>query len=227
MVIEIWSDFSCPFCYIGKKKLKKALLRNNLENKVKIIYKAFELNPNASDVVKNIGVQAFLENKGGNIHQIKAMFASITNFAKEYGLNYNMDKITMTSTRKAHRISKWAKEFNKEEDLVEQFMHHYFVLGANLAENAQIIEIVKKINLDENAVLNILGSKQYDDEVAQDINEAQLLKISGVPYFLINGKFSISGAVADEKFDEILIKAYNDEKNNQNDDLSCKDDCAF
>ena len=208
MVIEIWSDFACPFCYIGKKKLEKALNNFEHKDKVKIEFKSYELNPNAPLETNDKGYEAFAKLKGMPIDQVKQMFNQLTLTAQAYDLDYQMNEIVMTSTRKAHRLAKWAKTKNKEAELTEELFNAYFSEGLNIANNKTLLNLVEKVGLDVNEAKDVLNNNLFEDEVANQINEGKSLGVRGVPFFVFNRKFAISGAQPDEHFNEALKKAY-------------------
>src|SRR5690554_3559804 len=208
MVIEIWSDFACPFCYIGKKKLEKALNKFEHKDKVEIVFKSYELNPNAPLETSDKGYEAFAKLKGMPIDQVKQMFNQLTLTAQAYNLDYQMNEIVMTSTRKAHRLAKWAKTKNMEAELTEKLFNAYFSEGLNIADNNVLLTFVKELNLDVNEAENVLNNNLFDDVVIKEINEGKSLGVRGVPFFVFNRKFAISGAQPDEHFNEALKKAY-------------------
>lgn len=229
MKIEIWSDFACPFCYIGKKKIEKALKNFKHKDKVEVVYKAYELSPNFDDKVQGVGVEAFAKLKGIDLEQARKMYNTVALRAQEYDLDYQVDDIVMVSTRKAHRLAKWANEFNKEAEISEKIFNAYFVLGLNINDNDVLLSFVKELNLDEEKALEVLNSKKYDDVVSDQIKKAQAIGVQGVPFFVFDRKFAISGAQRDDIFEQALNKAYEEYKPKfetvgDKDDASCGPD---
>lgn len=208
MVIEIWSDFACPFCYIGKKKLEKALNNFEHKDKVEVVFKSYELNPNAPLETNEKGYEAFSKLKGMPIEQVRQTFNQLTLTAQAYDLDYQMNEIVMTSTRKAHRLAKWAKTKNKEAELTEELFNAYFSEGLNIADNNVLLSFVEELNLDVKEAEDVLNNNLFEEEVANQINEGKSLGVRGVPFFVFNRKFAISGAQPDEHFNEALKKAY-------------------
>ena len=228
MKIEIWSDYVCPFCYIGKRKLEKALKQFDYSNQVEIVFKAYELNPYAPEIPDGVGYEGFAKAKNITIEKAKAMMDPIVGVASQYGLEYHMDKTLMINTHKAHRLAKWARTFNKEIELSELLMNANFKLGLNLADNDVLLGLVKEIGLDPTLALKVLESNEFSDVVKAEFEEASELGVRGVPFFVFNRKYAISGAQPDEQFVLALKKAYEDsvtfEELATDEDQLCGDD---
>lgn len=208
MKIEIWSDFACPFCYIGKRKLEKAIENFAHKDKIEVIYRSYELNPNAQEEANNKGYEAFSETKGVSLDEAKQMFDQLEKTAKAYGLDYKMSEILMVSTRKAHRLAKWANTFNKEHEFTELVFDAYFTKGENIAKDEVLLGFVEKIDLNKEEAKKVIKENQFNDVVTNQINEGVSLGLRGVPFFVFNRKFAVAGAQPDEHFVEALNKAY-------------------
>lgn len=208
MIIEIWSDFVCPFCYIGKRKLEKALKDFKYQDKVQIIFKAYELNKDAPLYPIGEGYAAFATTKGISVNEAKRMMDPVKDFAAQYGLDYQLEKTKMMKTITAHRLAKWARTFNKEYELTEALMHSYFTKGANLADKETLLSLVKSVGLNEKESLEVIESDRYLDVVETEIYEARLIGIQGVPFFVFDQKYAIAGAQVDELFVQTLEKAF-------------------
>jgi len=211
MKIEIWSDFACPFCYLGKKKLEKAIAAFPHKENIEVIYKAYELSPNLTEDSNLVGIDGFVKTKGVEREQAVQSFAGITNAAKAYGLNYQMDKIKMVKTYKAHRLAKWANTHNLEAELSELLFDAYFIKGENLADNDLLLSLVDKLGLNRNDALKVLESNEFSDVVDAQISESRRFGVRGVPFFVFNRKFAVSGAQSDEHFTSALQQAYEEE----------------
>lgn len=208
MKIEIWSDFACPFCYIGKRKLEKAIEAFPHKDKIEIIYRAYELNPDAQNEAEARGAAAFSLAKGRSLEETKKMFNQITITAKGYGLEYNMEDIVMTSTKKAHRLAKWAKEHNKEPEFTELIFQAYFTHGENIANDDVLLKYVKQIGLNVIEAKKVITDNLFAEDVTSEINKGVSLGLKGVPFFVFDRKFAIAGAQPDEYFAEALEEAY-------------------
>lgn len=205
--IEIWSDVVCPFCYIGKKKIEQAVAKLGAEDKVEITWHSFQLDPDFP-ADKAIPSMSYLsERKGYPIDQVVAMSGQLTAQGKAYGIQFNFDSALTFNTLNAHRLIQWAKTQHKANELKEAFMIAYFSNGTDLTLEENVLSVVKKAGLDEEAAANVLASSDYLPEVNADILRAQKLGISGVPYFLINGSQPIYGAQSDAVFENALAAA--------------------
>lgn len=211
MKIELWSDFGCPFCYIGKTRFDNALQKFKYKDKVEVIYKAYMLNPYAPKFMEKTPAEAFAQGHNMTVEQAKERFNMFINAAKTVGLNYDYENIQMTNTFDAHRLAKWANTLNKEPEITTRFMKAYFEEGKNLADFDTLIDLVKEVDLDENEAKKILQSNQYADLVNDQITEARQVGVRGVPFFVINRKYGISGAQQEEYFAQALEQIYNEQ----------------
>lgn len=216
MKIEIWSDYVCPFCYIAKRKLERALEDFPNKDKIEIVYRAYQLSPDALEYPSKIGYEAFAEEKGIDIMKAKEMYGPVTNFAKQYDLYYQTDKLIMSNTMKAHRLTKLASGTKMEKEFVDALYNAHFERALNISDNDTLVEIATKYGLDKERVLEVLNSDEYKPEVLEDISLAKELGVTGVPFFVFNQKYAIYGAQRDEVFKDTLIKAYNEFSNNKN-----------
>lgn len=203
MKIEVWSDFACPFCYLGETRLENALKQVGGEN-FEIVFKSYQLDPGLDKKPTLNAVEYFKQRKGFNDEQVRAMFAQVTNAAKGDGLVYNMEKTVMTNTLDAHRLAKWAATFNKEKQLTTLLMKYYFTDGKDLADHKVLLEAVKELKLDPIIAESVLGSNQFIDDVVGQIRQAGEFGINSVPFFVIDREYGISGAQSTEYFVEAI-----------------------
>lgn len=233
MKIEIWSDFACPFCYIGKARFEEALSSFKHKNKVEIIYKAYQLNPDAPQVMKGTAYEAFAKGHGTTVEQAKERFKMFTQNAKSVGLVYNYDKVQMTNTFDAHRLTKWAKTFGKEEALITRLMKAYFTDGKNLADYETLADLSTEVGLQKDRALEVLNKNEYKDQVKDEQLEARQIGVQGVPFFVLNRKYGISGAQQTAYFKQALEQIWAEENplqtiGNQDENQSCDhDECGF
>jgi predicted DsbA family dithiol-disulfide isomerase len=208
MKIEIWSDVMCPFCYIGKRKFEAALEQFENKENVEVVWKSFQLNPAMkTDPSKNI-TEYLAEIKGWSIQQAKEMNAHVTNMAKEVGLHYDFEKAIVANSFDAHRLIQLAKKHGKGDAAEEQLFKAYFTEGKNTDDHKTLLEIGQSIGLDELEIKEVLASNQFSEEVKKDINEAQQIGVRGVPFFVVDRKYGVSGAQPSEIFLETLTKAW-------------------
>lgn len=228
MKIEVWSDFACPFCYIGKTRFEQALNEFKQKNEVEVIYKAYQLNPNAPKQMVGDAVQSFAKSHGMSANDAKQRFKMFEQNAKSVGLTYNYDIIQMTNTFDAHRVAKYANQFGLEPKLTTRLMKAYFTDGKNVADKNTLIELSVEVGLNEEAVRKVIEENQFADQVKSEMMEARQVGVQGVPFFVINRKYGISGAQATDYFLQALKQIYEEEKPIQkleaDESASCSDD---
>jgi len=208
MKVEIWSDVMCPFCYIGKRRFEDALQNSGHKDDIEIEWKSFQLNPNMkTDPSVNID-QYLARVKGWSLEQAKEMNAHVTGMAAEAGLTYNFDRAIVANSFNAHRFTHLAKKYGLGNAAEEQLFKAYFTDGKNTDDIPTLIELGTAIGLDAAEVKQTLESDAFADEVKHDIYEAQQLGISGVPFFVMNRKYGVSGAQAVPVFEQTIEKAF-------------------
>lgn len=212
MKIQIWSDFSCPFCYLGKTRLEKAIAQSGFQDSVVLEYQSFQLNPNAPKQTTLTAAEAFVKEKGVSLKEAQEMFAYVGQQFQAEAIEVKMDEIKMTSTFDAHRVAKYAKEMGKDSEYTALMMKAYFEEGKNIADHQVIGAIAKQVGLDKDEVQAILSSNRYAQQVTDEINQAQSLGVRGVPFFVINGKYAISGAQPIAIFEQALNQVHQEEQ---------------
>lgn len=215
MKVEIWSDVMCPWCYIGKRKFEKALEQFPQKDRIEVEWKSFQLNPDMeTDPSKNI-IDYLVEAKGITADHATQMLDNVTNVAAEVGLEYHMDKAVLANSFDSHRFIQFAKKNKKGDEAEEQLFHAYFTEGKNTADHDTLIDLGVKIGLDAGAVKSVLDSNQYADEVRKDVYEAQQVGARGVPFFVLDRKYAVSGAQQSDTFLGALQKSFQEwEKEN-------------
>jgi predicted DsbA family dithiol-disulfide isomerase len=208
MKVEIWSDVMCPFCYIGKRRFEDALQKSVHKDEIEVEWKSFQLNP-AMVTSPDTNINQYLAKvKGWSIEQAEEMNAYMTNMAAEAGLTYNFDKAVVANSFKAHRFTHLAKTHGLGDAAEEQLFKAYFTDGKNTDDIDTLIELGIAIGLDATEIKQTLESDAYAGEVKQDIAEAQRLGISGVPFFVLDRKYGISGAQTPDVFVGTIEKAF-------------------
>jgi len=206
MKVEIWSDVMCPFCYIGKRKFEKGLEQFEHKNEVEIIWKSFQLDSNIqTDSTKTVH-QFLAERKGISAEQAKQMNDRVTLIAKEVDLIYNFDNAIVANSFDAHRFSHFAKQKGLQNEAEEILFKSYFTDGKNTADYNILISIGYDIGLDANEVKQMLENNLFTEEVKHDIYEAEQFGIGGVPFFVFDRKYAVSGAQSSDVFLQTLNK---------------------
>ncbi|MCJ8012057.1 DsbA family oxidoreductase [Paenibacillus sp. KQZ6P-2] len=227
MKVEVWSDFACPFCYIGKRRFEAALEGFEHKNEVEVVFRSFELDPNAPRENEH-DMHTILANKYGmSIEKAKSMNDNLTEQAKAVGLTYHFDTMQVTNTFDAHRLTHWAGEFGKRYDMTERLLKAYFTDSELLGDRAVLALLAGEIGLDAKAAADMLESDAYKEDVREDESQASKLGISGVPFFVVNEKYGISGAQPAEVFTEALANIWKEDHPltmvEGSDDLACQD----
>ncbi|WP_085993495.1 DsbA family oxidoreductase [Oceanobacillus senegalensis] len=211
MKIEVWSDFVCPFCYIGKRKLEHAMEKFPSKDRIVVYYKSYQLDPNAKHIPGKDFYETFSELKGIPLEQVTAMNNQVAQQATKVGLTYNFDTMKYCNTFDAHRVAKLAEEKGKNKEITERFLHAYFTQSRLLSDHDTLIELAGEVGLDKNEVKDVLESNRFSKDVREDINVAQQIGVQGVPFFVFNEKFAVSGAQPEEVFSEVLEKVWEEE----------------
>ncbi len=212
MKIEIWSDIACPFCYIGKRKLEKAIHKLQDASAIQIEWKSFQLNP---DLITNEGQNslAYLsETKGWSREQTLQMTAQVAAMGRQEGLEFDFEHTVVSNTKQAHRLLHFAKENGKQNELKERLFQAYFVEGKNIDQQETLLQCAESVGLVKAEAKQVLDSARFDPEIDQDVYEARLIGVQGVPFFVFDRKFGISGAQPDEVFDRTLQQALDEVK---------------
>jgi predicted DsbA family dithiol-disulfide isomerase len=200
----------CPFCYIGKKRFEDALKQFSGAGNVEVEWKSFQLNPDLkTDTSKNLN-QFLAEHKGISIEKAAEMNAYVTNMAKDSGLEYHLERAIPANSFDAHRISHLAKKAGVQNELEELLFAAYFTEGKNTADHNVLRELALKAGCSESEVNAVLGSQQYAEEVERDIQEAQAIGVRGVPFFVFNRKYAVSGAQATDAFLQTLQQVHSE-----------------
>lgn len=221
MKVEIWSDVMCPFCYIGKRKFELALSQFPYKDQVEVEWKSFQLNPAQKTQPGKSVTQYLAEIKGWTLSYAKQMNDYVTGLAKEVGLDYDFDKAVVANSFDAHRLLQLAKTKGKGDELEERLFKAYFTEGKNTADYDTLVNLAEEIGLDTKEVREVLSGTQFKEEVLKDIYEARQVGVSGVPFFVINQKYAVSGAQAPETFLKALKTSWEEqEKENAQTKLS-------
>ncbi len=208
MTVEIWSDVMCPFCYIGKRKFEAALVEFPNRDNIQLVWKSFQLAPEMkTDTTKSIH-EYLSEHKGFSLQEAKQMNDHVTQLASEVGLIYNFDKSIVANSFNAHRFTHFAKQNGKQNEAEEKLFQAYFTEGKNIDNYSTLIQLGAEIGLDTTALKTVLESEMYADEVKQDVYEAKQVGVRGVPFFVFNRKYAVSGAQESQLFLQTLEKSF-------------------
>jgi predicted DsbA family dithiol-disulfide isomerase len=224
MKITYWSDFACPYCYIGNTRLKRAIDDLNLD--VEFDIRAFELDQNAPANVQSTTVERFAKKYGLSPEDAQRQVSQISGLGQDEGIDFKYETTLYTNTRDAHRLIKLAqsKYPDKVEQLSESLFNAYFVENLKLADKDVLLEISLNAGLDENDVKDVLDSDLYNIDVENDEDTALSVGIHAVPFYLFDNKYSVPGALSYDDFKKVLSQiAGENEVGEDKDASSCSD----
>ena len=209
LVVEVWSDIACPWCYVGKRRLEQALARFPHADQVSVRYRAFQLDPSAPAVDDGSLTHAerLARKYGTSTAQAQAMTDRLVNVAAQDGLQMDFGILKMGNTFDAHRLLQLARERGRGAELKERLLRAYFCEGARLGEHGELLRLASEVGLEPDEVQGVLSSDQYSREVRADQAQARSYGISGVPFFVL-GRYGVSGAQPAELLLEALNKAW-------------------
>ena len=202
--IDIWSDIACPWCYIGKRKFEAGA--EAFAGEVEVTYHSFELAPDTPVDFDGSELDFLAQYKGMSPEQVKPMLDRVTDIAKDVGLDYDYDALQHTNTIKAHQLIHFAKAHGKQLEAKERLLKAYFVEGRHVGRTDDLADLAEEIGLDRAQAKRALQNDEYLDDVRTDQQQAIGYGIRGVPFFVIDGKYGVSGAQEAKTFTEVLNK---------------------
>jgi predicted DsbA family dithiol-disulfide isomerase len=215
MKIEIWSDIACPWCYIGKRRLERALAaRAGGEEvggdvggeEIEITWRSFELDP-AAPASRDESLEEILSRKYGmSVEKARQMQEHMTTVAAAEGLDFRFDAVKPGSTFDAHRLIHHAASEGRQDEMKERLLRAYFTDGISMGDHAALAEAAADVGLDAGEARAALASDRYADDVRRDQARARELGIGGVPFFLFNGELGVSGAQPPEVFAQVFAE---------------------
>jgi len=205
--IDIWSDIACPWCYIGKRNLETGLAAVAADEdapEVKVTFHSFELSPDTPVDFDGDEVDFLAGHKGMPRDQVQQMLSHVTGVAEKAGLEYRFDLLQHTNTVKAHELLHFAKAKGLQHEMEERLMSAYFTEGKHVGRIDDLVELAAEVGLDAEEAREALESDRYLPAVRQDQDQARAYGIQGVPFFVIDGQYGISGAQPPAAFENVL-----------------------
>ncbi len=194
MQVEIWSDVVCPWCYLGKRRFEQALDAFDHRDQVDVVYRSFELDPSAPTNVSTPTVDLLAGKYGMSIQQANDAQRQMEQRAAADGLTFNMDGLLSGNTRDAHRLLHLAKARGRQPELTERLHRAYFTEQTSIFDHSSLSALAVEVGLDSDEVERVLAGDEYAHEVAEDEAIAGQLGATGVPFFVIDRRYGISGA---------------------------------
>jgi predicted DsbA family dithiol-disulfide isomerase len=210
--IDVWSDIACPWCYIGKRNLENGLAAAAQDDdapQVEITYHSFELSPDTPIDFDGSSADFLAQHKGISAEQAREMNDRVAQIAKDQAdLHYRFDLQQHTNTVKAHELIHFAKAHGKQVEMTERLMSAYFVEGRHVGRIDELVELAGSVGLDEAAARDALENDEFLPAVRQDQAQAAAYGINGVPFFVIDGKYGVSGAQPSDAFTQVARQVW-------------------
>jgi len=208
MKVEIWSDFVCPFCYIGKKKFETALAQFAHKEHIVTEFRSFELDPHADSSARMNTYEMLSKKYGMTIEQAKASSDNLVQQAAAVGLTFRFDGALSLNTFDAHRLAQYGESQGRGAEMSERLFRAYFTDNEDISDKARLVELAVEAGLDEAGAKAVLETEQFADVVRGQEEEGSRLGIRGVPFFVIDRKYAVSGAQSPAVFLDTLNKAW-------------------
>ena len=202
--VDIWSDVACPWCYIGKRKFEAAV--EAFPGEVEVEYHSYQLSPNTPTDYHGSHEDYLATHLGVDAARARQMTERVTGIAAQVGLAYDYDQLTTTNTWTAHELLHFAKAHGKQVELKEELLRSYFVGGGHVGDVDELVALAESIGLDGAAARAALESHEYEAAVRGDIEQAAAYGITGVPFFVFEEKYGVSGAQETATFASVLAQ---------------------
>jgi predicted DsbA family dithiol-disulfide isomerase len=202
--VDIWSDIQCPWCYIGKRRFEAGVVAASAH--VEVEYHSFELAPDTPLDFVGSPIDYLVQRKGIPRERAVAMNDHVTRLAAEVGLEYHLDRAKQVNTVRAHELLHFAKASGRQLELVERLFRAYFTESRNLGSIPELVSLAADVGLDPGEAERVLTARTYLAAVKADVRQAARYGIQGVPFFVINGRYGVSGAQPAETFAAVLAQ---------------------
>lgn len=207
LTVLVWSDVVCPFCYIGKRRLERALAQWPGGDGVRVVWKSFQLQPDAVNDPSKNSLQNLVERKGWTMEAALAAATNLAERGKTVGLEFDFANTKVANTFDAHRLAHFAASRGLGDAMHERLFRAYFTEGRNIGDHGTLVELATEAGLAAVEAADVLASGRFAEDVRRDIDEALQLGINGVPFFVFAGRYAVSGAQDVEVFLDVLGKA--------------------
>lgn len=208
MKVDIWSDVICPWCYVGKRRLEAAIAQFAHGSEIELEWHSFELDPTSAPEHRGDNASRLARKYGMSVEQAQASIDNLTRIGAEEGLKFRFDRARSGNTFDAHRLIHLAHDRGLQDQVKERLMQAYFTDGELISDHETLIRVVSEVGIEAAEIRLALDSDKYGDAVRADEEAATELGISGVPFFVIDGKFAISGAQPVETMVSVLDRAW-------------------
>ncbi|MGD9695996.1 MAG: DsbA family protein [Thermoleophilia bacterium] len=205
--VDVWSDIACPWCYIGKRRLETAIEELSGDAgvpPVSVTYHSFELQPELTGEAEVDQVTHLAEKYGLDAERARRAIDGVADVARSVGLDYDMSSVRMTNTVRAHQLIHLAAEHGLQEPMKERLLAAYFVEGRHLGRVDELADLAEEVGIDRDEAIAALERDRYLDAVRADQRQAAAYGIRGVPFYVIDGRYGVSGAQEPATFVQAL-----------------------
>lgn len=210
MQVDIWSDVVCPWCYLGKKRFENGLGSFAHRDEVEVVYRSFELDPSTPRGVTTPTIEVLASKYRMTGQQAQDAQRQMEQRAAEDGLTFRMDGLLSGNTKDAHRLLQLSRERDLQPELMERLHRAYFTDQASIFDHAALTELAVEVGLDRDEAAAVLASDKYEHEVDTEEAMAHSLGVTGVPFFVVDHRYGISGAQSAETITQVLTKAWDE-----------------
>ena len=210
MRVDVWSDVVCPWCYLGKRRLESALARFPHADEASVVWHAFELDPSAPRRRELPPAEHLARKYGMTPEQVAASWQRLTDLAAAEGLEYHLDRTQGGNTFDAHRLIQLGAERGLQDQVKERFLRAYFTESAAIGAPEQLEALAVEAGLPRDEVADVLATDRFAEEVREDELTARGYGINGVPFFVVGGRYGVSGAQSSELLLEALAAAWDE-----------------
>jgi predicted DsbA family dithiol-disulfide isomerase len=210
LTVEIWSDVVCPWCYIGKRRFEAALERFEHRDEVTVMWRSFELDPQAPATQQGTAAEHLAAKYGMSLERAEQLQAEMTARGADEGLEYRFDIARGGNTFDAHRLIHLAATYGQQAAAQERLMRAYFSEGEAISDHETLVRLGQELGVDGEEARTMLGSDRFAEDVREDELLASRLGIQGVPFFVLNRRYGVSGAQVPEVLLQALTKAWDE-----------------
>lgn len=213
MRIDVWSDFLCPFCHLGRRQLELAIAEFEHGDEVDVVWHSFQLDRGADAVVEGSNVQRVADKYGVSLEQMEETHRQMAEQAAEVGLDFQWDKATGGNSYDAHRLHHFARSVGREQEFMDRLMTAWYSEGAAIGDHDTLVRLATEAGLEEEVVRGVLDSDSFGQDVRTDLALAHQIGITAVPTFVLDQKFGVSGAQGVESMLKAIGYAWDDQGN--------------
>lgn len=208
MKIEIWSDVACPWCFVGKRRFESALAEFPHRDDVEVVWRSYQLDPTLPAHYDGSELEYLSSRKGLPADQVAGMFRHVADQGRAEGLRFDFDKVVVANSFTAHRLIHLAAAHGKQHEAKERLLSDHFEHGRDIGNQEYLLEVADALGIDGAEAAELFSTDKYAADVRADISEARALGISGVPFFVIDRKYGLSGAQPAATFTAALEQAW-------------------